>query len=82
MGCGNTKVNDVKKILIIVGPSGVGKGTLINKLKQEFPDKFVSKISYTTRYMREGEEDGKHYYFVNEEVFQMVYHLFIIINQF
>jgi guanylate kinase len=71
MGCAGTKV-DKKKILIIVGPSGVGKGTLINKLRQEYPDRFVSKISHTTRYIREGEINGKNYYFIKEEEFKKV----------
>lgn len=43
--------------LVIVGPSGVGKGTLINKLK-ETSDKFGFSCSHTTRKPREGEQVG------------------------
>lgn len=77
MGCGSSRVNDFKnckinKVLIIVGPSGVGKGTLITKIKAEFPETFASKISHTTRYKRDGEENGKNYYFVSQEEFKKV----------
>lgn len=72
MGCGISQTSSRSKLLIIVGPSGVGKGTLINKLKTQYHDKIVSKISHTTRYMREGEENGKHYYFITEQEFNKV----------
>ena len=58
------------KPLIIVGPSGVGKGTLIEHLTKKFPSKFGFSVSYTTRNPREGEVHGKHYYFVKKEQFQ------------
>lgn len=41
--------------LVIVGPSGVGKGTLINRLMEEQPDRFGFSCSHTTRPPREGE---------------------------
>ena len=57
--------------LVIAGPSGVGKGTLINQLTQfSYPDKFGFSVSYTTRAPREGEVDGTHYNFVTREVFE------------
>ncbi len=62
----------IRKVLVIVGPSGVGKGTLITKLRQQYPDGFAFKISHTTRNKREGELDGKHYYFVSKEEFEKV----------
>lgn len=64
--------NLFNKLLVIVGPSGVGKGTLITKIRQEYPEKFAFKISHTTRNKREGEIDGKHYYFVTREEFETV----------
>jgi len=75
MGCGSSKVIDnirSNKVLVIVGPSGVGKGTLINRLKEDFPEKFAFKISHTTRYKREGEEEGKNYYYVSKDEFEKV----------
>jgi len=57
--------------LIVVGPSGVGKGTVIKKLTEEsFPNRFGFSVSYTTRGPRPGEEDGTHYNFVNVETFE------------
>eukprot|EP00961_Rhodomonas_salina_P192684 2600808-Rhodomonas_salina.1 len=54
------------KALVIAGPSGVGKGTLIEKLKAEFPDAFGFSVSHTTRAPRPGEENGVHYHFVEK----------------
>lgn len=69
-----SNVNEyIKKVLIIVGPSGVGKGTLITRIREEFPDKFAFKISHTTRNKREGEIHGKHYYFISKEEFENVF---------
>jgi len=56
-------------ILVLSGPSGAGKSTLINKISEEIGD-FYFSISTTTRAMREGEVDGKDYYFVSEEEFK------------
>jgi guanylate kinase len=49
--------------LIIAGPSGVGKGTLIELLREKFPSHFGFSVSHTTRNPREGEMNGKHYNF-------------------
>ncbi len=43
------------RALVVCGPSGVGKGTLINKL-MEGSDKFTFSVSHTTRAMREHEK--------------------------
>lgn len=59
------------KLFLIVGPSGSGKGTVIEKLKEHFPD-FVYPISYTTRDPREGEKDGDSYHFVSREKFEQM----------
>ena len=55
-------------ILVIVAPSGTGKSTLIEKLRQEVPS-LVWSTSYTTRPIREGEVDGKDYFFTTKEDF-------------
>ncbi|KAI0343169.1 guanylate kinase [Trametopsis cervina] len=55
--------------LLMSGPSGVGKSTLLQRLFAEFPDKFGFSVSHTTRSPRPGEEHGKHYYFVSRDEF-------------
>ncbi|KAG5653320.1 hypothetical protein H0H81_001060 [Sphagnurus paluster] len=55
---------DFLRPLILSGPSGVGKSTLLQRLFAEFPEKFGFSVSHTTRSPRPGEEDGKQYHFV------------------
>lgn len=57
------------KLLVISGPSGVGKGTIVNRLLSLRPDISLS-ISCTTRAPREGEVDGKSYFFLTKEQFE------------
>eukprot|EP00924_Labyrinthula_sp_SR-Ha-C_P000047 maker-scaffold_60-snap-gene-0.55-mRNA-1 protein AED:0.03 eAED:0.03 QI:133/1/1/1/1/1/3/107/265 len=57
-------------ILMMCGPSGVGKGTLVKKLLEKYPEKFSLSVSSTTRDPREGEVDGKHYNFTSKEDFE------------
>ncbi|WP_421775408.1 guanylate kinase [Gracilimonas sp.] len=56
------------KVIILVAPSGGGKTTLARRLFKEFEDLKFS-VSATTRPAREGEIDGKHYYFLSEADF-------------
>lgn len=56
------------KLLVISGPSGVGKGTLVKALKARRAD-VVESISCTTRPPREGETHGKEYFFLTKEEF-------------
>ncbi|OII74093.1 guanylate kinase [Cryptosporidium ubiquitum] len=60
----------MKDILVICGPSGVGKGTLISYLMKEFPEKFGFSISHTSRCPRGGESNGKEYHFCSSEEFK------------
>ncbi|KAK3258952.1 guanylate kinase [Cymbomonas tetramitiformis] len=53
--------------VVIAGPSGVGKGTLIAKLMEEFKNIFGFSVSHTTRDPRPGEEDGVHYNFTTRD---------------
>ena len=62
--------NENKKPLLILGPSGVGKDTLINMLKEIYPNIFFKLPSYTTRAKRPGEIEGVDYFFVSEEEFK------------
>jgi len=56
------------RVLVVTGPSGVGKGTLIKALRSEFPDLRLS-VSATTRAPRSGEVDGRDYHFLSPEDF-------------
>lgn len=59
-----------KGILVVVsGFSGAGKGTLMKRLIQTY-DNYALSISMTTRPPREGEEDGREYFFVSREEFE------------
>jgi guanylate kinase len=57
------------KLIVITGPSGVGKGTLVNLLRDRHPQLYLS-VSATTRQPRNGEIDGENYYFLSREEFQ------------
>jgi guanylate kinase len=55
------------RLIVISGPSGVGKSTVVNALAERHP--FFFSISATTRTARPGETDGIEYYFVDSEEF-------------
>lgn len=57
------------RLIVLTGPSGVGKGTLLRSLLQRHPELYLS-ISVTTRTPRPGEVDGQHYYFVSRNQFE------------
>jgi guanylate kinase len=59
----------VGKVFVITGPSGVGKGTLIEQLLERVPELELS-ISATTREPRAGEVDGRDYFFLTPEEFR------------
>eukprot|EP00672_Neobodo_designis_P018477 CAMPEP_0174835104 /NCGR_PEP_ID=MMETSP1114-20130205/5239_1 /TAXON_ID=312471 /ORGANISM="Neobodo designis, Strain CCAP 1951/1" /LENGTH=210 /DNA_ID=CAMNT_0016069049 /DNA_START=74 /DNA_END=706 /DNA_ORIENTATION=- len=56
-------------LLVVVGPSGTGKTTLIKRLMKEFPACFGYSVSHTTRGPRPGEVDGVSYHFVTQAAF-------------
>ncbi len=64
-----TKLLSSGKLIVLTGPSGVGKGTLMRLLLSRHPELNYS-ISATTRPPRPGEVDGKDYYFINRSKFQ------------
>ena len=57
------------KVFVITGPSGVGKGTLIEQLLERVPELELS-TSATTREPRPGEVDGRDYFFLAPEEFR------------
>ncbi len=59
------------KLMILTGPSGVGKGTLMRTLLQRHPELYYS-VSATTRAPRSGETDGINYYFVSRANFEQL----------
>ena len=59
-------------LFIVSGPSGAGKTTLINKVREQLEPiniRLYFSVSHTTRKSRTGEVEGKNYYFVSPEKF-------------
>lgn len=63
------KLNDRGLLVVISGPSGVGKGTVRKALFSMPKHNLVYSVSMTTRDKRPGEVDGRDYYFVSKEEF-------------
>ena len=59
------------KLIVISGPSGVGKSTVLKKVMDLTPNLYFS-VSATTRPQRPGEADGVNYFFVSRERFQQI----------
>jgi len=57
------------KLIIVAGPSGVGKGTIENAILEKFEDMQFS-VSVTTRPKRDYEIEGKHYFFISKTEFK------------
>ena len=64
------KLNNRGLLIVISGPSGVGKGTVRKALFEKTDHNLTYSVSMTTRKIRPGEVDGKDYYFVSKEEFQ------------
>ena len=61
----------IGRLIVLTGPSGVGKGTLLRALLQRHPELYLI-ISVTTRSPRLDEINGKHYYFVSRSQFEQM----------
>ncbi|MBN9643422.1 guanylate kinase [Corynebacterium mendelii] len=57
------------RLVVLLGPSAVGKSTVVQRLREEIPDLYFS-VSMTTRNPRPGEVDGRDYLFVSPTEFQ------------
>ncbi|MCB9498350.1 MAG: guanylate kinase [Bacillales bacterium] len=64
------KLNERGLLVVLSGPSGVGKGTVRKALFDMYGSDFTYSVSMTTRDMRPGEVEGKDYYFVSKETFE------------
>ena len=56
------------RLVVLSGPSGVGKSTVLRRLRASYPEVWVS-VSATTRFPRPGEEEGVHYHFLDRAEF-------------
>jgi guanylate kinase len=59
---------DPRRLVVLAGPTAVGKGTVSAYIRENYPDILLS-VSATTRPPRPGEVDGVHYYFVSDAEF-------------
>ena len=62
-------MKNLKKLIILTGPSGVGKGTVVKEILEKDKNICLS-VSATTRSPRKGEKEGENYYFLSEENFK------------
>jgi guanylate kinase len=67
--CGVRTLQKTGLVLVVSGPSGVGKGTVIRHLRPICPG-LRESVSYTTRPKRQGEVDGRDYHFVSAHEFE------------
>ena len=65
----STIVRSAKPVFVVTGPSGAGKGTLIQLVLPRFPELALA-VSATTRAQRPGEVNGVHYWFLTAEEFE------------
>jgi guanylate kinase len=59
------------RLLVLAGPTAVGKGTVAAAVREDHPDVWIS-VSATTRAPRPGEVDGEHYHFVSDDEFDQM----------
>lgn len=57
-------------LTVVSGFSGAGKGTIMKRLLEKYPENYALSISATTRAPRPGEEDGREYFFCSPERFE------------
>ena len=60
-----------QKMIVVSAPSGAGKTTIVNHLLKTFPHLGFS-VSATSRKIREGEKDGREYYFITPDEFMLM----------
>lgn len=65
----NQRMSDKGLLVVISGFSGVGKGTIVRKLLDDYNERYYLSISATTRNPRPGEEHGREYFFITQDEF-------------
>ena len=70
--------NEKGLIIVVEGPSGVGKDSIVQGLKEKYPNMFVKAPSTTTREMRENESQGNPYFFVTIDEFNKLADVVIV----
>jgi guanylate kinase len=68
LGVGGGEIVVRPRLIVVAGPSGVGKTSVLTELRRRYPD-FYFSVSVTTRPPRPGEIDGSHYHFVDNATF-------------
>ncbi|WP_300681771.1 guanylate kinase [Nocardioides sp.] len=63
-----TEPTAANRLVVLAGPTAVGKGTVATAVRESYPDVWFS-VSATTRAPRPGEVDGVHYWFVSDDEF-------------
>ena len=63
------KSKSVNKPLMIIGPSGVGKDSIMSMFKKKYPNLITKCVSNTTRAKRDGEIEGVNYHYISKEKF-------------
>lgn len=63
-------MNKSGMVIVLSGFSGAGKGTIMKHLLSDYPEKYHLSVSVTTRGKRQGEEDGREYFFKTKEQFE------------
>lgn len=58
------------QVYVLCGPSGVGKGTVVQELRKRYGERFFLSVSATTRHPRPGEVSGEHYLFISQKEFE------------
>jgi len=61
--------SSTRRLVVLAGPTAVGKGTVASYVRRNFPDVWLS-VSATTRRPRPGEIDGVHYHFIDDSRFE------------
>ena len=61
--------------IVLSGPSGVGKSTILKRLMADFPNSFGFSVSHTSRNPREGEKNGVDYHFSDKETVSRILQL-------